>query len=113
MKIDIVTAEKLVEYYSPVLIGSRLMGETKIQDIVITPTKPNRFKRFFNSYKIGNYKSALLISGFDKMDVLVKVIGYFGSDLLHYDLDRYLSDHGIKKIYHIDEDTKQLRLDQE
>jgi hypothetical protein len=114
MIFDIITAQKLVDHYKPILIGRPIMENEAptVTEIIITPSDTKRFKVFVNAIASNGYKAALIISGYDKNDVLIKLMDYDYPNLIRRDLDKYLTKNNIKKVYHVDAKTKKVYLNQ-
>lgn len=104
MTFDLNTAKKVIAHYS-YLIGQDISDkfpEHKIHHIVIAPDDTNQFTTFVGSFNQNeNNEASLLASGFDKSKVKVIVIHHdkWRGDILHYDIDKFLTEKNIDKAY--------------
>jgi hypothetical protein len=104
MTFDLTTAKKVIAHYS-YLIGQEISDKFpghKIHHIVIAPYDTNQFTAFIGSFNQNeNNEASLFASGFDKSKVKVVVIHHdkWRGDILHYDIDKFLTERQIEKVY--------------
>lgn len=99
-------AKKIVEHYK-YLLGENILREVQeceIHKIVIAPTTAKEFNKFLEIlYNSADEFIALGLSGYDKDAVKVILLSFNDGNVFHYDIERYLTDYSLEKVYNNDD----------
>jgi hypothetical protein len=95
-------AYDLADYYK-YLIGKTFSSNTedcKVTHVSVVPCDSDKIQKWFEEFNYSkNYKLALSKSGFDPNKVAVKVFTHYDHNLIYKDLDDYLTEYSLDKIY--------------
>jgi hypothetical protein len=101
MVFDMEMAKKIKKHYISV-IGSDLSTGIIIDYILIAPVDVEMYSRFIRNFQLTkNNEDSLRYSGFDTQKVRVYVVNDFNTkgSFRKLDIDIFLTEKGIKKIY--------------